>query len=85
MGRVMPWAGVAAVFALWFAAMAAMAAFPEEHAKGERVSLPTGMLVLYQDPRSQQTVALRDTRSIDAGAGGCARRRGAVAANSPMM
>ncbi|MBL8706946.1 MAG: hypothetical protein JNM30_18980 [Rhodospirillales bacterium] len=65
---VVPWCVMGAGFAVWFAAMAAMAALPttpshpQGHEGGPRASAVTGLLVLHQDPRTQQTVPLRDLR-----------------------
>ncbi len=65
---LVPWCVMAGGFAVWFAAMAAMAAVPTpqhppgHEAGGPRASAVTGLLVLHQDPRTQQTVAVRDTR-----------------------
>lgn len=69
---LVPWCVMGGGFAVWFAAMAAMAAvptaqhppgYPQAHeAGGPRASAVTGLLVLHQDPRTQQSVAVRDTR-----------------------
>ncbi len=69
---LVPWCVMARGFAVWFAAMAAMAAVPTTphppgypqgyEAGGPRASAVTGLLVLHQDARTQQSVAVRDTR-----------------------
>ena len=68
MKSLVPWCVIAAGFGVWFAAMAAMAAIPSGthrpagHEGGPRASAVTGLLVLHQDPRTLQTVPLRDLR-----------------------
>ncbi len=57
-----PGACIAAGFGLWFAAMAAMAALPQGEGPAARVQEPTGLVVLYQDPKTLETVVLRETR-----------------------
>lgn len=68
MKGVVPWCVMAAGFGVWLAAMAAMAAIPgsaavtTRHEGGPRASVVTGLLVLHQDPRTLETVPLRDLR-----------------------
>ena len=58
----LPWACVAAGFGVWIAAVAAMTAMPQGEGPVARVQEPTGMVVLYQDPKTLETVALRESR-----------------------
>ena len=60
--RAIPWACIAAGFGIWIAAVASMAAFPQDQGPAARVQEPTGMVVLHQDPKTLETVALRETR-----------------------
>lgn len=62
----MPWACVAAGFGIWLAAVASMAAFPQHEGPAARVQEPTGMVFLHQDPKTLETVALRETRERQA-------------------
>jgi hypothetical protein len=62
--RLIPWACIAGGFAVWLAALAAMTVLPREHGAASRIGEPTGMLVLHQDPRSLQTVPLREVRPL---------------------
>ena len=60
-----PWiCTVAAGFAVWLAAMAAMAMVPEERCAAARVEQPTGLASVYQDPKTLQTVVVRQTRPL---------------------
>jgi hypothetical protein len=60
--RVVPWACIAAGFGIWIAAVASMAAIPQDEGPAARVQEPTGLVFLYQDPKTLETVALRETR-----------------------
>jgi hypothetical protein len=62
--HLIPWACVAGAFAVWFAALAAMTVLPREHVTAARIGEPTGLLVLHQDPRTLQTVPLREVRPL---------------------
>ncbi|MCK6454856.1 MAG: hypothetical protein L6R19_29025 [Alphaproteobacteria bacterium] len=57
---------IAAGFGIWFAAMAAMAALPTNEGPAARVQEPTGVVVLYQDPKTLETVPLRAAREVHA-------------------
>lgn len=61
---IVPWACVAGAFGVWLAAVAAMTVLPQDHAAGQRVAVPTGVLVLHHDPRSQHSVAVREVRPL---------------------
>jgi len=63
-GHPITWACIAGGFAVWLAALAAMVVLPQEHAAIERVGVPTGLLVLHQDPRSQHSVLVREVRPL---------------------
>lgn len=67
--KYISWCAIAASFGVWIAAMAAMAAIPNEHAgarpvEGPRVAAVTGVLVLHQDPRTLETVPVREIRPL---------------------
>jgi hypothetical protein len=62
--QLVPWTCLAGAFAVWLAALAAMAVLPQEHAAAERIGVPTGLLVLHQDPRTLETVPVREVRPL---------------------
>lgn len=59
-----PVACLAGGFAVWLVALAAMAVLPQDRAGTPRVAVPTGLLVLHQDPRTLETVPVRAIRPL---------------------
>ncbi|MCC7048877.1 MAG: hypothetical protein IT562_19335 [Alphaproteobacteria bacterium] len=62
--HAVPWTCIAGAFVVWIAAVGVMAAMPSGRAASSRVGEPTGLLVLHQDPRTLQSVAVREVRPL---------------------